>query len=302
VLVSASDVGVDERCTSEPVHVAFPTSEGATAHGLYYAPKNKDFRGPDGELPPLVVKSHGGPTASTSTALDLEIQFWTSRGFAVLDVDYRGSSGYGRAYRRALDGHWGIYDVDDCVSGALYLAERGLVDGDRLCIEGGSAGGFTTLAALTFRDAFAVGASYFGVSDLEALVRDMHKFEARYLDGLVGPYPERRDLYEERSPIRHAERLARPVIFFQGLEDAVVPPNQTERMVEALRERGIPVAYLPFAGEQHGFRRAENVKRSLEAQLAFFALVLGFEPHDSIGPPPIENASSIAGLPERRRA
>jgi dipeptidyl aminopeptidase/acylaminoacyl peptidase len=234
--------------------------------------------------------SHGGPTAATSPAFSLRTQYWTSRGFAVLDVNYGGSTGYGREYRNRLDGRWGIVDVEDCVNGARYLVEQGLVDGERLAITGGSAGGYTTLAALAFHDTFKAGASHYGVADLEALARDTHKFESRYLDGLIGPYPERIDLYTERSPIRHVEGLSCPVIFFQGLEDEIVPPNQAQTMVAALRAKGVPVAYLPFEGEQHGFRRAENIKRSLEAELYFYGRIFGFEPADQIEPVAIQDA------------
>jgi dipeptidyl aminopeptidase/acylaminoacyl peptidase len=233
--------------------------------------------------------SHGGPTSATATSLRLGIQYWTSRGIAVLDVNYGGSTGYGRAYRRSLDGQWGVVDVDDCVNGARALVERGEVDGNRLAITGGSAGGYTTLCALTFRDAFRVGASRYGISDLAGLATDTHKFESRYTDRLVGPYPEARDLYEARSPIHHVDRLARPIIFFQGLEDAVVPPDQAERMVAALREKGLPVAYLAFAGEQHGFRRAETITRALEAELYFYSRILGFPLTDPIPTVPIDN-------------
>jgi len=252
--------------------VEFPTEGNRTAYGLFYPAFNPDYRAPDGDKPPLVVMCHGGPTSAASSTLDLRIQYWTSRGISVLDVNYGGSSGFGRAYRLRLDGNWGIVDVDDCVNGARYLASKGKVDGSRSVMTGGSAGGFTTLAALTFRDYFRGGASHYGVSDLAALARDTHKFESRYLDGLVGPYPEREDLYRERSPIFHAERLSVPVIFFQGEEDRVVPPNQAESMVEKLRQKGVPVGYWLFSGEQHGFRRAENIKRALDAELYFFAV------------------------------
>jgi dipeptidyl aminopeptidase/acylaminoacyl peptidase len=252
--------------------IEFPTTGGRTAYALYYPAYNPDYQAPDGDKPPLVVKCHGGPTAAASSTLDLRIQYWTSRGIAVLDVNYGGSTGFGRSYRERLDGNWGVVDVDDCVSGARYLAGRGLVDAARSVITGGSAGGYTTLAALTFRDYFRGGASHYGVGDPAALARDTHKFESRYLDGLIGPYPEREDLYRERSPLAHIDGLSVPVIFFQGDEDRVVPPNQAEAMVEALRQKGTPVGYFLFAGEQHGFRKAENIKRSLDAELYFYAI------------------------------
>jgi dipeptidyl aminopeptidase/acylaminoacyl peptidase len=235
------------------------------------------------------VKSHGGPTSAVSSVLNLGIQYWTSRGIAVLDVNYGGSTGYGRAYRKRLEGQWGIVDVDDCVNGARYLVERGDVDGERLAIAGGSAGGYTTLCALTFRDDFRAGASHFGVSDLEALAKETHKFESRYLDRLIGPYPARADLYRERSPINFTDRLSRSVIFFQGLEDKVVLPNQAERMVEALRAKGVPVAYLPFEGEQHGFRRAENIRRALDAELYFYSRIFGFALAEPVEAVPVDN-------------
>ncbi|MDH5703802.1 MAG: prolyl oligopeptidase family serine peptidase, partial [Aigarchaeota archaeon] len=217
------------------------------------------------------------------------VQYWTSRGIAVLDVNYGGSAGYGRACRQRLNGQWGVVDVDDCVNGARYLVERGEVDCDRLAIRGGSAGGYTTLCALVFRTTFKAGASYFGVSNLEALAKETHKFESRYLDRLIGPYPEQRNLYTERSPIHFAFRLSCPVIFFQGLEDVVVPPNQAELMVEALRAKGMPVAYLAFEGEQHGFRRAENIRRALDAELYFYSKIFGFELAEPVEPVQIEN-------------
>jgi len=232
---------------------------------------------------------HGGPTSMTSTALRLNIQFYTSRGIAVLDVNYGGSTGYGRAYRERLCGAWGVVDVDDCCFGATHLAAEGRVDGTRLALRGGSAGGYTTLACLAFRKVFAAGASHYGISDCEMLAQDTHKFESRYLDALIGPYPERRDLYLARSPLHHLEGLDRPVIFFQGLDDKVVPPNQAERLFDALRKRGVPTAYVPFEGEQHGFRKAENIRRALEGELYFFARVFGFTPADPIPPVPIEN-------------
>jgi dipeptidyl aminopeptidase/acylaminoacyl peptidase len=289
VLRRATDLQIDECYISVPEAIEFPTEDGKTAHGFYYAPHNCDAQAPDGTLPPLLVKSHGGPTSSTSTTFALGIQYWTSRGIAVLDVNYGGSTGYGRDYRRRLNDRWGIVDVDDCVNGARYLIERGLVDAEACAIDGGSAGGYTTLCALTFRDLFKAGASHFGVSDLAALATETHKFESRYLDRLIGPYPERADLYRERSPVYFTERLSCPVIFFQGLEDKIVLPNQAEMMVEALREKGLPVAYVPFEGEQHGFRRAENIRRALDGELYFYSKIFGFDLADEVEPVVIEN-------------
>jgi dipeptidyl aminopeptidase/acylaminoacyl peptidase len=279
----------DPGYISIPQAIEFPTEGDVTAHAWFYPPQNKDFAAPKGERPPLLVMSHGGPTSAAPNVFDLKKQFWTSRGIAVLDVNYGGSTGYGTAYRRRLNGQWGVVDVDDCINGARYLAERGLVDGDRLLITGGSAGGYTTLCALTFRDAFRAGASHFGLSELEQFVNETHKYESRYLHTLIGPFPERRDLYRARAPLHFAERLSCPVIFFQGLEDKIVPPNQAEMMVDVLRKKGVPVAYVPFAGEQHGFRRAENIQRALEGELFFYGRVLGFAPADDIPPVPIEN-------------
>jgi dipeptidyl aminopeptidase/acylaminoacyl peptidase len=259
----------DYLVTAESVE--FPTTGGRTAFGLFYPPRNPDYAAPADEKPPLLVKCHGGPTSAASSALNLGTQYWTSRGIAVLDVNYGGSTGFGRAYRDRLNRNWGVVDVDDCVAGARFLAEQERVDGGRCVISGGSAGGYTTLAALTFRDFFQGGASYYGVSDAAALARDTHKFESRYLDWLIGPYPEQAALYRERSPLFHADRLSKPVIFFQGEEDAIVPPNQAEVMVEALRRKGNAVAYFLFAGEQHGFRKAPTIQRCLDAELYFYA-------------------------------
>ncbi len=291
VLCRSSEIEIDAGYFSTPQAIEFPTKDGLSAHAFFYPPQNRDYTAPAADLPPLLVISHGGPTSATSTALDLEIQFWTSRGIAVLDVNYGGSSGYGRAYRQRLNRQWGVVDVDDCVNGARYLVEQGYVDGDRLAIRGGSAGGYTTLSALTFRDVFKAGASYYGVSDLEALTKETHKFESRYLDSLIGPYPEQRDRYRAYSPIHFTDRLSCPLILFQGLEDKVVPPNQAELMVDALRTKGLPVAYVPFEGEQHGFRRSENIQRALEAELYFYAQVFGFVPADTVEPVIIENLS-----------
>ena len=288
-LQQAHDLEVDPAYLSSPEPVEFETTGGRTAHAFYYPPRNPDFAAPDGEKPPLLVKSHGGPTAAAQIALDLGIQYWTSRGFGVVDVNYGGSTGYGTEYRRRLNGTWGIVDVDDCVNAARYLAARGDADPERLAIDGGSAGGYTTLAALTFHDVFKAGASYYGVSDLEALAKETHKFESRYLDSLVGPYPERKDLYVERSPINHTHLLSCPLLLLQGLEDEIVPPNQAEMMFEAVKAKGLPTAYVPFEGEQHGFRRSENIERALEAELYFYSQVFGFELSDAIEPVDIEN-------------
>ena len=289
VLRRSSNVMIDAEYLSIPKAIEFPTENGLTARAFFYAPRNRDYTGPSEERPPLLVKSHGGPTAATSTTLSWAVQYWTSRGIAVLDVNYGGSSGYGRKYRQRLNGQWGVVDVNDCVNGARYLVKIGEVDGDRLAIRGGSAGGYTTLCALTFRNIFRAGASYYGVSDLEALTKDTHKFESRYLDRMIGLYPERRDLYRERSPIHFVNQISCPMILFQGLEDKVVPPSQAELMVKALRENGLPVAYIPFDGEQHGFRRAENIKRSLDAELYFYSKIFGFKIADPVEPIQIEN-------------
>jgi dienelactone hydrolase len=289
VLRRSSTLNVDTEYLSIPEAIEFPAEDGATAHGFFYAPKNKDYVAPEGDRPPLLVISHGGPTSATTTALRLTIQHWTSRGIAVLDMNYGGSTGYGREYRERLRDNWGIVDVDDCAGGALYLAEQGRADKNRLAIRGGSAGGYTTLAALTFRDVFSAGASHFGVSDAEALAKDTHKFESRYLDGLIGPYPARRDLYLERSPIHFTEKLSCPMILFQGLEDKVVPPDQAERMFEAVKAKGIPVAYVAYEGEQHGFRRSENIKRTLDAELYFYSKVFHFDLAEPVEPVAIEN-------------
>jgi dipeptidyl aminopeptidase/acylaminoacyl peptidase len=289
VLRRSSNLEIDAGYLSTPRAVEFPTEDGLTAHGFFYPPRNRDYSAPVGERPPLLVESHGGPTAAAATALSTAIQYWTSRGIAVLDVNYGGSTGFGRAYRERLKDKWGVVDVDDCANGARYLVGQAQVDGDRLMITGGSAGGYTTLCALTFRDTFNAGASHYGVSDAEALAKETHKFESRYLDGLMGPYPEKREVYIARSPINFTERLSCPVIFFQGLEDKVVPPNQAETMVDALRAKGIPVAYLPFAGEQHGFRQAKNIKRALDGELYFYSRVLGFELAEPVEPVEIDN-------------
>jgi len=267
----AADDPAVKRCLARVQPVQFPTEGGRKAFGLYYPPTNPDYIAPPDDKPPLVVRCHGGPTAAASSTLNLGIHYWTSRGIAVLDVNYGGSTGYGRAYRDRLHLSWGIVDVDDAIAGAKFLAAQGFADARRSVITGGSAGGYTALAALTFRDYFAGGASHFGVSDAAALAKDTHKFESRYLDWLIGPYPAEAARYKERSPAEHAQNLTRPVIFFQGDEDRIVPPSQTERMVEALRRNRVPVGYFLFSGEQHGFRQAANIQRALDAELYFYS-------------------------------
>jgi dipeptidyl aminopeptidase/acylaminoacyl peptidase len=287
VVRSSEDRELDPGYLTTPEPIEFPTAGGRTAHALYYPPANRDFRGPEGERPPLVVASHGGPTSGVVSQLRIGFQYFTSRGIAVVDVDYGGSTGYGRAYRKRLEGQWGIVDVDDCVAAARHLAERGDVDPHRLAIRGGSAGGYTTLCALTFRDDFTAGASYYGVADVSALARDTHKFESRYLDRLIGPWPEAEALYRERSPIHFTDRLSCPVILLQGLEDEIVPPAQAEMMAAALDAKAIPHAYLPFPGEQHGLRQAAHIRRALEAEVYFYSRVFAFDLADPVEPVPI---------------
>jgi dipeptidyl aminopeptidase/acylaminoacyl peptidase len=280
---------VDRRYFSTPQTIAYPTPDGDIAYAFYYPPHNPDYSAPADSLPPLLVKSHGGPTAATSNQLSLRVQYWTSRGFGYLDVNYRGSSGYGRAYQEKLAGQWGLHDVQDCIGAAQYLVERNLVDGDRMAISGGSAGGYTTLCAITFHQVFKAGASYYGIGDLEALARDTHKFESHYHEKLVAMYPQETKIFKDRSPINFPERLSCPTIFFQGLEDEVVPPNQSLMMVQALREQGIPVAYVPFAGEQHGFRQPANVQRALEGEFYFYSRIFGFVPGEELPIVAIDN-------------
>jgi dipeptidyl aminopeptidase/acylaminoacyl peptidase len=287
ILRPPRDLGLDPAWLSSPNPISFPTSGGRTAHALYYPPTNPTCEGPDEERPPLLVSIHGGPTGSARSQLVLGTQFWTSRGIGVVDVNYGGSTGYGRPFRRQLDGQWGVVDVDDCVAAAEHLVAEGLADPDRLLIHGGSAGGFTTLSALAFRETFSAGASSYGVADLQALARDTHKFESRYLDGLIGPLPEAEAIYRERSPIHHLDGFDRPLIVFQGAEDEIVPPDQSQAIVDALAAKGVPVAYLVFDGEQHGFRQAANIRRSLEAELWFYGAMLGFEPADDVEPVPV---------------
>lgn len=289
VLKSSAALQVSDDYICVPESIAFPTEGGKTAYAIFYPPKNPDFVAPGQEKPPLLVHVHGGPTAASQAVLNLSTQYWTSRGIAVVDVNYGGSTGYGREYRDRLKGNWGIVDVDDSANAALYLAKRGDVDEDRLAIAGGSAGGYTTLASLVFKDVYRAGASHFGLSELEVFVNETHKFESRYMDGLLGPYPEAKDVYYNRSPINFTDQLSCPVIFFQGLDDKIVPPNQAELMVEALRKKGLPVAYVAFAGEGHGFRMSENIKRSLDGEFYFYSRVFGFTPADDIEPVQIDN-------------
>lgn len=291
VVVPSRDLGLDPGWFSVPEPIEFPTAGGTTAHALLYPPTNPEVTGPDGARPPLLVMIHGGPTSAARPMLQLSRQYWTSRGFAVVDVNYRGSTGYGRAYRDLLRGAWGVADVEDCAAVCEFLVARGDADPDRLCIRGGSAGGFTTLAALTFHEVFAAGASHYGVADLGVLAAETHKFESRYLDGLVGPWPEARSTYEARSPIFHTDRINRPLAVFQGLDDPIVPPSQAEMIVKALRTKGVPVAYLAFEGEQHGFQQAQNIRAALDGELSFYAQVLGFDlPSDEpISPIQVEN-------------
>ena len=289
VLQQSTTLSIDAGYLSTPQAIEFPTENGLSAHGIFYPPHNKDFSAPANEQPPLLVMSHGGPTSASDSGFNLEIQYWTSRGIAVLDVNYGGSSGYGRAYRQRLNGEWGIVDVNDCANGARYLVSQGKADGKRLMITGGSAGGYTTLCALTFRNVFKAGASYYGVGDLEALAKDTHKFESRYLDNLIGPYPAQKELYIERSPIHFTDQLACPLILFQGDEDRIVPPEQSRKMFESVKYKELPVAYIEFAGEQHGFRKAENIKRAIDSELYFYSKVFGFPLADAVEPVEIEN-------------
>jgi dipeptidyl aminopeptidase/acylaminoacyl peptidase len=289
VLKRSLEIAIDSEYLSEPEAIEFPTSNGLTAFALFYPPKAKHFAAPAGERPPLLVISHGGPTSATTSALRLSVQYWTSRGFAVVDVNYGGSTGYGRAYRERLKGNWGIVDVEDCINAARYLERRGAVDGKRMAIRGGSAGGYTTLCALVFHKVFAAGASYYGVADLETLARDTHKFESRYEESMVGPYPQAAAIYRQRSPVHFAERLSCPVVLLQGLEDKVVPPSQAETMISALRAKNLPFAYVAFPSEGHGFREAANIRRSIEAELYFYSKTFGFTPADAVDPIEIEN-------------
>jgi dipeptidyl aminopeptidase/acylaminoacyl peptidase len=289
VLKRASDTAPDPADVSAAEKIDFMSADGTQAHAYYYPPTNARFSVPEGERPPLIVMGHGGPTGQATRTYSTKVQFWTSRGFAVADVNYGGSTGFGRAYRQRLDGAWGVVDVDDCCAAAAYLAARGDVDPERLIIVGGSAGGYTTLSALAFRSVFKAGRSSYGIGDLEALARDTHKFESRYLDRLIGPWPDAKAVYEARSPLRHLDGFDCPVLFLQGADDKVVPPNQAEMMVDALRDKGLPVAYLLFEGEGHGFRAAEAIQAALHAELSFYGQIFGFTPADDIPAIAIEN-------------
>jgi dipeptidyl aminopeptidase/acylaminoacyl peptidase len=285
VLHRVGDLALDQAGVSVPRAIEFPTTGGATAHAFYYPPTSDDSEGPPDELPPLRVVCHGGPTAHSGPSFTPAYLFWTQRGIGVVDVNYRGSSGYGRAYRRLLDGRWGEIDWQDCVAAARHLAESGEADPERTWVEGGSAGGYVVFCSLTFEpDSFAAGVGLYGVADVEALALETHKFESRYLNSLIGPYPERADLYRARSPLHFADRLERPLLVLQGLDDKVVLPSQSEVMVEAADRKGIPHAYIAFEGEGHGFRKRENVRRALEAELSFVGQIFGFEPADELEP------------------
>lgn len=287
-------INLDSAYLSKPQTLEFPTENGVTAFGFYYPPQNRDFIGPAGKKPPLIVKSHGGPSSHATPTLSLQTQFWTSRGFAFLDVNYGGSTGYGREFRERLKENWGIVDVNDCINGALYLVKKGAVDPNCLIIKGGSAGGYTTLSALVFTDVFKAGTSYYGVSDLEAMIEETHKFESHYLDHLIGPYKEKKNRYIELSPIHQADKLSAPMIFLQGGEDKVVPPSQSQKMYQILKQRGIPVAYLLFEGEGHGFRNPKNIKKALDAELYFYSQIFHFTPNDALEAIPIENLENGA--------
>ena len=289
----SNPLAIDNEEISMPEEITFPTTKNATAYGYFYKPKNKKYEGSSQEKPPVLVISHGGPTSATSNALNLSIQYWTNRGIAVVDVNYRGSTGYGRKFRDSLKGNWGVYDTDDCIAAVDYLSEKGLVDSERAAIKGGSAGGYTTINALTFHDRFAVGATYYGIADLSVFIDDTHKFESKYLESLIGKYPEEKDKYYDRSAINFTDQLSCPMIIFQGTEDKIVPPSQAEIMAEGLREKKIPFSLIMYEGEQHGFRQSKNIISSLESELYFYSQVLGFEPFDKLNEISIENSENL---------
>jgi dipeptidyl aminopeptidase/acylaminoacyl peptidase len=290
VLRPGEALGIDDAFVSVAEPIAFPTEDGRTAYALYYPPRNPGFAGPAGERPPLLVHAHGGPTGESTPDVKPSVQFFTTRGFAYVDVNYGGSTGYGREFHERLYGEWGVVDIGDCIAAARHLAATGRVDPERTVVTGGSAGGYVVLASMAFRpQAYAAGTSYFGVADLEPFAEDTHKFELRYLDNLLGPWPQAAELWRERSPVNRADAIERPLLLLQGLEDVVVPPSQSEIMVAALEANGVPYAYLPFEGEQHGFRKAETIVRSLEAELVFYGRILGFEPAGDLPPLEIRN-------------
>ena len=291
-IASSCKMNIDDEYISRGECISFDTRHGDKAYAFYYPPRNKNYAAPQGELPPAIVLSHGGPTGATDASLDLRKQYWTSRGFAIIDVNYSGSTGYGRKYRERLKQNWGLRDVEDVCDAATYFAARNFVDNNRLIIKGSSAGGYTVLAALTFHDVFSCGTSYYGISDLESLVADTHKFESRYTDQLIGDYPGQKQIYHDRSPINFVDRLSCPVIFFQGLEDRVVPSTQAETMVDALKIKGIPVSYVSFENEQHGFRSASTIKAALDAELYFYSVVFGFKTADSVAKIPVYNVDT----------
>lgn len=295
----STDLQLDPGFISQPRSIEYPTEGGVTAFMNFYPPTNKDYEFPPGQLPALLVKIHGGPTSAASTLFNIGYQFWTSRGFAIADVNYGGSTGFGRSYRNRLRGNWGVTDVNDCCAAARYLADQGLVDGSRLCIDGGSAGGYTTLAVLAFRDVFSAGASHYGVADAELLAQHTHKFESRYLDLLIGPYPADQELYQQRSPIHSADKISAPVALFQGDEDKIVPPEQSEAMWEALKAKGLPTTLMMYKGEQHGFRKAENIRSALEGEMFFYGQVLGFKASYSpeLQPMTIDNLPDTGAKP-----
>ena len=289
----SNPVKIDIEEISIPEEISFPTTQNAIAYGYFYKPKNKNFQGESEEKPPLLVISHGGPTSATSNALNLSIQYWTNRGIAVADINYRGSTGYGKKFRDSLKGNWGVYDTDDCIAAVDHLSEKGLVDSSRVAIKGGSAGGYTTINALTFHDRFAVGATYYGIADLSVFIDDTHKFESKYLESLIGKYPEEKEKYYERSAINFTDQLSCPMIIFQGTEDKIVPPSQAEIMAQGLRDKKIPFSLIMYEGEQHGFRQSKNIISSLESEIYFYSKVLGFKPFDKLKEVEIENSENL---------
>ena len=289
----SNPLAMDNEEISIPEEITFPTTENGSAYGYFYKPKNKKYQDNPEEKPPVLVISHGGPTSATGNALNLSIQYWTNRGIAVVDVNYRGSTGYGKKFRDSLKGNWGVYDTDDCIAAVDYLSEKGLVDSERAAIKGGSAGGYTTINALTFHDRFAVGATYYGIADLSVFIDDTHKFESKYLESLIGKYPEEKQKYYDRSAINFTDQLSCPMIIFQGTEDKIVPPSQAEIMAEGLREKNIPFSLIMYEGEQHGFRQSKNIISSLESELYFYSKVLGFKPFDKLKEVEIENSENL---------